>query len=89
MQTLWPIFQSGSLLGLSDIRNKLIHGDPFSGSQTHALMIAGKNLQYTVERVVFFVLQWEIGRTNLSHYDLMNEPSILQWKSAQEIISSK
>ncbi|MBC3917683.1 hypothetical protein H8L32_09380 [Undibacterium sp. CY18W] len=88
LHDLWPIFQSGSNLGLSDIRNKLIHGDPFPETQIRALMIARQNLQYTVERALFCVLKWDVNKTNLSHYNVMNDSSIVQWKSAQEDISS-
>ncbi len=31
LSDLWPIFREGRKVGLADIRNKLIHGDPFLG----------------------------------------------------------
>jgi hypothetical protein len=63
---LWPIFSESQEIGLSDIRNKLIHGDPFPQGLTHSLSIACEHLEYTLKRAIVRVLNWDINKTNLN-----------------------
>ena len=65
LQDLWPVFADKSLVGLSDIRNKLIHGDPFPHGLFHALSIANEHLEYSLHRVIIGVLGWDINKTKL------------------------
>ena len=51
--------------GLTDIRNKLIHGDPFPHDLFGALIVANEHLQYTLERVLVRVLGWDVGETKV------------------------
>ncbi|MBC3863309.1 hypothetical protein H8K32_14475 [Undibacterium jejuense] len=85
---LWPIFSTNGILGLSDVRNKLIHGDPFPENLIQPLSIANENLRYTVERIVFHILRWEIENTNLSISLLRQNTNILNLHSAQTSLST-
>ena len=62
---LWPVFGKKGVKGLTDIRNKLIHGDPFPHDLFGALIVANEHLQYTLERVLVRVLGWDVGETKV------------------------
>ncbi|MFW1026335.1 hypothetical protein ACEWBM_22135 [Vibrio parahaemolyticus] len=63
---LWPIFGSDELSGLSDIRNKLIHGDPLPRNLFGALITANFHLSIYLERVLTVILGWSVENTNVS-----------------------
>jgi len=73
LSDLWPTFGEKDAIGLVDIRNKLIHGDPFPNELVHALSMANIHLQFTLERSLVRVLGWDITKTKvnpayLGHY---------------------
>lgn len=63
---LWPIFGEKDLVGLADIRNKLIHGDPFPHEIFESLVVANEHLQYIVERVLIRIFKWNVQETKIS-----------------------
>lgn len=66
LKDLWPVFGEKGLVGLAEIRNKLIHGDPFPNELYGALVVAKEHLKYTLERVLVRVLGWDIEKTNVN-----------------------
>jgi len=56
---LWPVVNSASGASLSQVRNKLVHGEHFGPNQYEALMFAGLHLRWTVERMILAVLGWD------------------------------
>jgi len=66
LSDLWPVFGHDGLVGLADIRNKLIHGDPFSHDMFGALIVAKEHLLYVLERVIARVLQWDLEKTKIN-----------------------
>lgn len=64
---LWPVFgEKGGKVGLAEIRNRIIHGDPFCHDMIDPLIAAKKHLEYVLERVLSRVLQWQIEDTKVS-----------------------
>ena len=63
---LWPVFGEKGIAGLTDIRNKLVHGDPFPHDLFGALVVAREHLRYTLERVLVRVLGWDVGETKIN-----------------------
>lgn len=81
---LWPVFEKKGVVGLSDIRNRLIHGDPFPHDLFKALTVAKEHLTYILERVILKVLGWDIGKTKINpHYLQMHFCAIKDLPSAQ------
>jgi hypothetical protein len=66
LSDLWPVFGDKDAIGLVDIRNKLIHGDPFPGELVGALGLASIHLRITLERALVRVLGWDIGNTKVA-----------------------
>lgn len=82
---LWPVFGRKECIGLADIRNKLIHGDPFPSDLIDALSLAKQHMAYILERVLTRVLQWDIADTKVSHnYLKANFLAINDMSDAQE-----
>jgi hypothetical protein len=66
LSDLWPVFPNSEGVGLSNIRNKLIHGERFPNSMINALAIARDHLEWVLERIVIGVLGWPVARTEVS-----------------------
>ncbi|WP_304902989.1 hypothetical protein [Methylicorpusculum sp.] len=66
LEDLWPIFGKNKLAGLSDIRNKFIHGDPLGHEMYDPIILAHQHLKYVLERVLIRVLQWNVDETKVS-----------------------
>ncbi|WP_320043499.1 hypothetical protein [uncultured Desulfobacter sp.] len=60
LDDLWPVFGDKASVGLVDIRNKIIHGDPFSHDVFDCLMVALEHLKYTLERMILTFLEWDV-----------------------------
>ncbi|WP_432741492.1 hypothetical protein ABXJ76_14785 [Methylobacter sp. G7] len=65
---LWPVFKENGQVGLADIRNRIIHGDPFHHDMMYPypLIIANEHLKYVLERVLLRVLQWSLQETKVN-----------------------
>jgi hypothetical protein len=85
---LWPVVEKKGVTGLSDIRNKLIHGDPFPLDLFGALSVANEHLGYTLERVIVRVLGWDVGETKIKPaYLRVNLCAMKELPSAQARLS--
>ena len=62
---LWPVFAEKDQVGLSDIRNRLIHGETFSVQCSDAILVACENLKWILERMMLKILEWPIERTEV------------------------
>lgn len=65
LEDLWPVFTASGLVGLSDIRNKLVHGEPLPGEMYHPLGTALENLKYTLERILTCIFGWDLNKTTI------------------------
>lgn len=85
---LWPVFGEKGCAGLAEIRNRLIHGDPFPHEYIGALVLANEHLQYTLERMLVRVLGWDVSKTMVNPtYLEKNSPSIKQLSFERERLS--
>lgn len=88
LSDLWPVFSSEKdKAGLVNVRNRLVHGDPFPPTQLHQLAVAREHLQYTLERTLVRVLGFEVAKTNVAPNRLCGYIAVKELGSAQEIIS--
>lgn len=65
LSDLWPVFTSGRTVSLSDIRNRIIHGDPVPLELHHALWVAEENLRFVLERMLLCVLGWPVQKSEV------------------------
>jgi hypothetical protein len=63
---LWPLFGPANGATLSDVRNRLIHGDSFNGEQFTSLCHAMDNLECTAKRLIVSILGWDVAMSNIS-----------------------
>jgi hypothetical protein len=66
LEDLWPVFGTKETVGLADIRNRLIHGDPFPPDLYESLFVANEHLKYTLERVIVRILGCDVRETKVS-----------------------
>jgi len=66
LSDLWPVFGNKEVVGLVEIRNKLIHGDPFPHDIYEALFVANEHLKYILERVLVRALGWDVAKTKVT-----------------------
>lgn len=66
LSDLWPIFRQDGQVGLVEIRNKLIHGDPLTHEVLGALLVAKEHLKYTLERMILSILKWNIKKSKVN-----------------------
>jgi hypothetical protein len=80
---LWPVFGEIDLVGLVDIRNKLIHGDPFPDDIFGSLVVAKEHLVYILERVLIRILNWNIAETKTNPNYLKTHMQVIKNMSSE------
>jgi hypothetical protein len=64
LSDLWPLVSAGpNAISLSDIRNRLVHGDEINREERSAMVIALAHLRWTAERLALATLRWPIDRS--------------------------
>jgi len=63
---LWPVFVSKQTVTLSDIRNRIVHGDPLPSELMNALWVARENLKFAIERILVSILGWPIKKSEVN-----------------------
>jgi hypothetical protein len=87
LSDLWPVIDGGKIdnkrqVTLSDIRNRLIHGDILSFEEERSLVWAGLHLRLTLERIILSILEWPVIDSRVSHYEVSDK-----WIAEQNIFS--
>lgn len=81
LNDLWPVVDKKDGISLSDIRNKLIHGDTFNQRKQRALMTAGEHLRWVVERSILSVLGWPYSKSKVSQMFIVNNMAMYEeWR---------
>lgn len=93
LSDLWPVFGNKKIAGLAEIRNKLIHGDPFPLDLYRALVTAKFHLEFVLERMLLRVLGWDVSNSKVTsayvekNYQRINDLP-LQQQSLKEYVMS-
>lgn len=87
LEDLWPVVDRSAGISLSDIRNRLIHGDMFSPIEERSLFAATEHLRWTVERSLLAILGWSCEESNVSEgYLSRNLYMHKQWHDSRMIL---
>jgi hypothetical protein len=79
---LWPVIGKHAEWPLTEIRHRLVHGDPFQSRPAEALACAEAHLRVVVERMLLSVLGWPIKRSNVSRERLqIIKPGYSSWNA--------
>ena len=81
---LWPLFTKDNIIGLSDIRNKLIHGDEFHYKYHDSLWVAEENLRFMLERSLIKILGWSVENTEVSKKNLAKCSNAIKMMDAEK-----
>jgi hypothetical protein len=87
LHDLWPITGSSGGDSLAAIRNRLVHGEAFSGEKYSAVMVAEMHLKWTLERMLLRLFDWEVSRSAVSPVALMSTFPYHNWQREQERLS--
>lgn len=89
LNNLWPVVDRREGISLSDIRNKLIHGDTFTQLQHRVLMCASEHLRWIVERSILCILGWDVANSKVSERFLsINRTAYKEWREDRKILSN-
>lgn len=85
LDDLWPLFKENGIVGLSEIRNKLIHGDSASITPylMQGVMKAFIHLQYLLERSLVAALGGDAEETTAAkqHLAMFPDHEIKHWQA--------
>lgn len=87
LEDLWPVVNRNEGVSLSDIRNKLIHGDTFNRLQEKALMSAVEHLRWIVERSILAVLNWHSSKSKVCEGFLQQMTMHKVWREDRKILT--
>lgn len=88
LDDLWSVTGDGEGISLSQLRNKLVHGEHFGSSHERALIYAKEHLQWTIQRMILGVLGWSVDRSNVSPDYLKHMYAYQSWRDDQKVLST-
>jgi hypothetical protein len=74
-------------VSLAAIRNRLVHGEAFSGEKYGAVMVAEMHLQWTLERMLLLLFDWDVSRSGVGPRALTNMTSYFVWQRSRALLS--
>lgn len=77
---LWPVIGKHADWPLTEIRHRLLHGDPFENRPVEALACARMHLTWVVERMLLSVLGWPVAKSNVSGSALKHNKAHEGWR---------
>ncbi|HXG83464.1 MAG TPA: hypothetical protein VNI84_05485 [Pyrinomonadaceae bacterium] len=80
---LWSVTGNNTGISLSQIRNKLIHGEHFSAEHYTILFYAREHLRWTVERMILAILGWTVEKSTVSPQHLKMMTAYKNWQEEQ------
>jgi hypothetical protein len=89
LSDLWPVVDRTNGACLSDIRNRIVHGDTFKSKEQEALILAGMHLRWIVERSILSLLKWPYAKSKASKRFLATHmTSYIEFNEARKILTS-
>jgi hypothetical protein len=89
LSDLWPVVDRTNGACLSDIRNRIVHGDTFKSKEQEALILAGMHLRWIVERSILSLLKWPYAKSKASRRFLATHmTSYIEFNEARNILTS-
>lgn len=89
LSDLWSVTDRNQGVTLSDIRNRLVHGEHFVQEDYQAMIPASKHLIWTVQRMILGVLGWSVENSNISAANLEKSYIYQDWREDQNSLSRK
>jgi hypothetical protein len=74
---------------MSDIRNKLTHGDKFPNEFNNALSVAKENLRFMLERILIKILGYSVDKTEVAPAFLKDNLEAMRIMPEEQLIISK
>ncbi len=87
LDDLWSVIGDGEGIPLSQLRNKLVHGEHFDDRHYGALIYAKGHLQWVIQRIILGILGWSVDKSNVSPDRLKNMYAYQRWRDDRNILS--
>ncbi|NTU70094.1 hypothetical protein HGB13_04770 [bacterium] len=84
LSDLWPLFGGDNVVGLAEIRNRLIHGDQSLIQFHDSLWVAEESLRFMLERILVKILGWPVYKTEVSENVLKTNSTALMRMSVEQ-----
>ncbi|MDQ6788672.1 MAG: hypothetical protein M3033_17860 [Acidobacteriota bacterium] len=89
LDDLWNITGNREGWSISEIRNKLVHGETFVEPPKHRYLgIAIENLRWVLNRLLLVVLGWNIEKSDVSKTKLANKTAYEIWQESKKYLST-
>lgn len=85
---LWPLGGREVSTSLTKIRNRLIHGGRFERAEYDAVICAKTHLQWTLERCILRVLDWDIEKSNVRPSFLRRDVDYDEWEQKVGLLNN-
>jgi len=76
LDDLWSVLDYNGGISLSQIRNKLVHGEHYENKHYGAILCAKQHLKWTIERMILGILNWSIDKSEISPVKLQKDVCI-------------
>lgn len=87
LEDLWSVLDSKGGISLSQIRNKLVHGEHFEDNHYGAILCAKQHLKWTIERMILAILKWSVDKSEISSVKLQKMFAYQTWIEERKILS--
>lgn len=88
LEDLWPVTKTDKGVSLSQLRNKLVHGEHFDRRHYRALINAREHVAWTLERMILGILGWPVERSKVSASYLKEMYPHQIWHEDQRALST-
>jgi hypothetical protein len=88
-EDLWPVTNAQNGISLSQIRNKLVHGEHIQQSQYGAIVYAKENLKWTIGRMLLGIFGWDVNKSFYSPDSLRDNIGYRRWTDDRTVLSEK
>lgn len=85
LSDLWPVVDRSEGVSLTDIRNKLVHGEYIDRIQRRAIIFAHENLRWIAERIILSILGCPVEDTRINKHFLAAHGG--SWREERDILS--
>jgi hypothetical protein len=88
LHDLWSLGGGEVSTSLTKIRNRLIHGGRFERGEYDAVICAKTHLQWTLERCILRVLDWDIEKSNVRPSFLKHCVGYNEWEQKVSLLNN-
>jgi len=87
LDDLWSVTDNSEGISLSQLRNKLVHGEHFDSRHYGAIIHAKEHLRWTIDRMILGILGYPVENSNVSSGQLKTTYAYQDWRNDRKLLS--